>query len=221
MIGRWIHVLIGLAGASCASAPAGSGRTQEVEWFRSGPYVGASLGISNSDASASELDADLAALGHTTSSTLDDTNEGWKVYAGYRLERPFSFEVGYAELGEITSTISTTSTDLEDFIADVAEVHPFLGNGIYLTGQYSPLDRGPVEVGLRAGVWNWDTDVESKSAQTGDIDVDEEGVDPLIGLVVLFELTRWLELRVEYERYYLDDEDADFLSAGMQVRRPR
>ena len=213
--------MIGLAGASCASAPGGPGRTQEVEWFRSGPYVGASIGISNSDASASDLDADLAALGHTSSSTLDDTNEGWKLYAGYRLEQPFSIELGYVELGEITSTISTTSTDIEDFNADVAEVHPFLGKGVYLAGQFSPLDRGPVEVGLRAGAWAWDADVESKSAPAGDLDIDQDGVDPLIGLVVLFELTRYLELRIEYEKYYQDDQDADFLSAGVQVRRPR
>ena len=221
MIGRWILVSIAVAGASCASARARPGRNQEVEWFRSGPYIGASVGVSNSAASASDLDADLAALGHTSSSTLDDTNEGWKFYTGYRFERPFSIEVGYVQLGEITSTITTTSTDLEDFNADVAAVHPFLGSGIFLAGQFSPLDRGPVEVGLRAGVWSWDADVESKSAQSGDIDVDADNVDPLLGLVVLIELSKWLELRLEYEQYYLDDSDAGFLSGGLQIRRAR
>ena len=98
MIGRWILVSIAVAGASCASARARPGRNQEVEWFRSGPYIGASVGVSNSAASASDLDADLAALGHTSSSTLDDTNEGWKFYTGYRFERPFSIEVGYVQL---------------------------------------------------------------------------------------------------------------------------
>ncbi len=220
LIAARLSLLLGLAGLSCA-ASAGRTTRQELEWFRAGPFLGASVGLSNADASARELDEDLAARGHTTTSSLDDTDQGWKAFAGYRFEQPFSLELGYVELGEITSTIQVTTGDVDAFLADVADVHPALGDGIYLAGQFSPLERGPVELGLRGGLWVWRTEVESQAAGVGTIDVEEDGIDPLLGVVFLLELSRFLELRLEYELFVLEDVEADFLSAGLQARLPR
>jgi hypothetical protein len=199
----------------CAAAR--GARPQEVQWFRSGPYAGGSLGVSNAHGSASELDSQLAELGHTTMSTLDDTDSGWKVHLGYRFERPFAIEVGYVELGQVTSTIQVTTSDLDQFLEDVADVHPALGSGPFLVGQYSPYDHGRVELGLRAGVWLPDSEIESKATVPGgEIDIEQDSFDPLLGLVFLCEITRWLELRLEYEKYWIDGEDADFVSVGLQ-----
>ncbi len=203
-------------GLSACAATDSAGRSQHVRWFRSGPFAGVSAGIADAEGSASELDADLAALGHTTMSTLDDTDNGWKVYAGYRFEKPFAIEAGYVELGQVSSTIRVTAPVVTGFLDDVAEVHPFLGRGPFLAGQFSVYDEGPVELGVRLGVWSWDAEVESKAASIGDIDIDERRVDPLLGFVFLVELARWLEVRLEYEKYYLDDQDADVVSAGLQ-----
>lgn len=81
---------------AAASLPAAAGAA-EAYW-----YLGASVGQSSIDATSSEIEQGfLVDDGFVaTGTSLDDTDTGWKGYLGYRFNRFFALEGGYADLGE-------------------------------------------------------------------------------------------------------------------------
>ncbi len=206
--------VIGLC-AACATTPRGP---QAVEWFQSGFYGGARIGVADLSTSAGDLDDDLQSLGHTTSTDLDEGDAAWGLYGGWRFERPFSVELGFTNLGRVESTIATNSMNIPAFLDDVAKKHPFLGAGVELTGNYWILDRKRLEIGIGGGLWYWDADVEAKAATGQKTEIDETGLDPLVGLDVVFRLTERLDLRGAYDHYWLEDNGAHALWFGVQGR---
>ena len=62
-----------------------------------GFYIGGSFGQSRiSDFNGSDVDAELASLGITSTTTTDDKDTGWKVFAGYRIMKYLAVEGAYA-----------------------------------------------------------------------------------------------------------------------------
>jgi hypothetical protein len=202
--------------AACRAPIAQSG--EEYRWFESGWYVGGTGGTAITDSSASDLDERLADEGFTTNSTLDDTDSAWKAYLGYRSEGLFGFEVGYVNLGEVTSKVDTLSVDPDVLLDALADTQPFLGSGPSLAGLLYLLDTKRVDGGLRGGAWYWEADVEAETNTGEKVSIDEEGLDPFVGVFLLLDINDRAQLRAEYELYILDDDDADFLSIGLQIR---
>ena len=203
------------ASSACSSSPA---QSEEYRWFQSGWYVGGTGGVAIVDASSSDLDEHLADQGFTTSSTLDDDDSGWKGYVGYRFERLFGLEAGYVDLGEVSSEVDTQAVDPDVLLEALADTQPFLGSGPSLAGLFYVLDTKVVDGGLRAGAWYWEADVEAKTNTGEKVSIDEEGFDPFGGVFLLLEINDRAQIRAEYELYVLDDDDADFLSIGLQIR---
>src|SRR5439155_18733595 len=71
-------------------------------------YVGGNAGQSTINASTSDIESGfLLDDGFTASgTTLDKKDTAWKLYAGYRFNRFFAAEAGYADLGK--ASFSTT-----------------------------------------------------------------------------------------------------------------
>ncbi len=218
----------GRAAASLSSvnrlpAPAGKPfhalvrRRQEVEWYRSGSYIGVQVGAMNANASASDLDRDLSGRGYVTQSSLDDTDAGFKIYGGYRFESPWALELGYVDLGTVESSVSATPVNPTQFLADLADLHPFAGRGVTAAAEYFMIDRPQIDFGLRAGLWAWSSDTDARAAGGLRVDVDESGVDPFVGADFLVRLSGRTSLRVQYEKYWLDGDDVDFVSLGLQL----
>lgn len=82
---------------SVAVAPAFAAPTAD-----SGYYLGVSAGSARakSDVSAAQFDADLAGNGITSQSTLDETDTGFKLFAGYQYNKNLAVEFGYVDLGK-------------------------------------------------------------------------------------------------------------------------
>ncbi len=204
-----------LVGLTCSCATGRHPTGQDVEWFRSGFYAGVMAGEASLDASSSDLDDVLAALGYTGSTDVDDSDFAFALFGGYRFEEPFAVEVGYANLGEVDSTVQTNAADPQSVLGAVVDEQPFLGRGFFLTGRWFPVDETWIQVGVGGGAWIWEADVE---AETGGVRVkrEEDGIDPILGLTLLVDLVSWLQLRAEYDLYFLDGEEAGVLMAGLQ-----
>jgi hypothetical protein len=206
----FLTILVGVALSAEASSQA------KLRWHERGWYTGASLGVATFDAEGGDIDADLANLGYTSTTSLDDNDLGWRFFGGYRFDAPFSVELAWADLGVIDSEIDATFSDVDQFIADVADIHPFSGEGVSLTGIWWPLDLGRFDVGLEAGLWWWQADVDVDAATGESVDIDEDGVDFTFGLSALFELGDCWLLRADADRYRLDDNDVNSFSLGLQ-----
>ena len=75
-----------------------------------GFYVGGSLGQSKiNDFNGSDLDAELALEGITSSSSTDDTDTGWKVFAGYQFMKYLAVEGAYVSSGKFKANSVVTS----------------------------------------------------------------------------------------------------------------
>jgi len=202
----------------CAACNALRSQSEEYRWFESGWYVGGTGGTAITDASASDLDKRLASQGFTTSSTLDDQGSAWKAFLGYRFERFLGFELGFVNLGTVTSRVDTMLVDPDVLVNALADTQPFLGKGPSVAGLVYLLDTRRVHAGIRGGGWYWQADVEARTTSGDRVKIDEESFDPFFGVFTLLDVNDRSQLRFEYERYYLDGDGADFLSVGMQIR---
>lgn len=187
-------------------------------------YVGASGGQTKAkDAdSASELDAQNARDGYTTRSSVDDTDTGWKLFAGYKFNRNFAVEGSYADLGEASanSVVSAspygTGTVSQQFEAKTLAVAAV---GILPLANY-------FNVFGKAGFHYWDAEWSVTSTLTGlsgKASEDDNGTDLMYGVGAGFNVTNNLALRAEWEIYTnIGDEnttgetDVEMWSAGLQ-----
>jgi len=208
--------LLGALLSSCAGTPFRQGR-QEVEWFQSGIYGGVMFGRSDLDASGRDMDRELADRGYVTTTDFDDEDAAVNVYLGYRFEAPFAIELGYANLGRSESSIAAMPADVDQFLADVADVHPVLGKGIQIQGRWYAWSRERLELSLSAGLWAWQADVLA-TAGTGERDrFSPDSIDPTIGIALTIGVADRVDLRAAWDRYYLDGDAADALWLGIQI----
>nr|WP_320136265.1 outer membrane beta-barrel protein [uncultured Amphritea sp.] len=156
----------------------------------SGGYVGVSLGHSTSDA-LDELD-DVSGV------SVDDSDTGYKVFGGYNINANFAVEGFYADLGELSATdgVNKAKVESDTFGAALLAKLP--------VGEKA-------EVFAKLGYQFWDADA---SVNGDDIDLgDDDGSDAVYGVGAAYKFNN-VSIRVEYERFELDSEDVDLLSAG-------
>jgi OOP family OmpA-OmpF porin len=187
----------------------------------SGWYVLGSVGQAKYDTeSKSSIDSDLQASVaplDLASSSLDDSDSGYKLQVGYQFNQNFAVEGGYIDLGELV--YKARVTDGFDSVGArlKTEAHGFNVSavGILPLGSFS----------LFAKVGVIDAKVESKGSVEGVGNVaseDSTDVKPLFGLGAGYSFGDHLGVRVEWERFSnLGDDDStgegdvDLVSAGL------
>ena len=179
----------GLITASQASAQA----QQSVAGF----YVGGSLGQSSFD---KEIVRELL-----TSGRVDTSDTGFKVFGGYQFNRNVGLEVAYVDLGKAS-------------YSGFAGPAPVTGGKVEVTGvNLSAIGAWPVapnfDVFGKIGFLSWE---DKASDVTGGVPFSDkiDGTDLSFGFGAAWHLTRNVRLRVEWERFRVDDTDADLFSVG-------
>ena len=177
-----------------------------------GFYVGGSLGQSKIDISASDIDAELASAGYTSSTSVDDSDTGWKLFAGYRFMKYLAVEGAYTNLGEASansiitvpgSGVANATVEGEAWTVSALGILP-IGDKFSLFG--------------RLGVNFWNADVSATATTSGAsaaLSGDDDGTDMVYGVGAAYSFTPNLSVRGEWERYDFDDTDVDLLSAGI------
>lgn len=178
-----------------------------------GFYVGGSAGRSEvNDFNGSDLDAELATLGLISSSSTDDTDTGWKAFAGYRFMKYLAVEGAYTNFGEATANsivtapsagVVNTTLESDAWTLSALGILP-LGDRFSLFG--------------RVGVNFWNIDVSATGTGGGGTATasdSDDGTDWVYGVGAAYDFTPNLSARGEWERYDFDDSDVDLLSAGI------
>lgn len=177
-----------------------------------GFYIGGSAGQAEiNDFNAADLDAELASLGITSSSSTDDADTGWKLFAGYKIMKYLAVEGAYANLGEGTahSIITAPAPGVVDTTLE-AEAWTVSALGILPLGESFSLFG-------RLGVNFWNADVSAVGTGGGATAVaagDDDGTDMVYGAGASYSFTPNFSVRGEWERYDFDDGEVDLWSAG-------
>lgn len=157
-----------------------------------GVYLGASIGETELDIS-SEDKADLAAVGVS----VDDDDTGFKVFVGYRFNDHVALEGFYTDLGEVSASDSFDSVTVESDTVGLSVV-----GLLPLTPNF--------ELFGKVGFHAWEADLSSTFGVSG----SDDGTDATYGVGFGYRFQQW-GVQAEYERYELDDEDVDMISAGL------
>lgn len=227
LLRKWITGSVAVAGLLFAAAV-------HAKPLKSGFYVGATAGQSKYDEDLGGTDAVLfdafsnvgipiAAL----TSDVDDTDNNFSVFAGYRFFPYLAAEFGYVDLGELR------------YAANFLVASPGTSAPGSVTVSFG--SKGPVASAMgiwpvndvwdlyaRAGIFISDTEVRATVDALNVSATDKESktaVDSMIGLGTAVNLGKHFSLRLEYQRFgAVGDEDAtgetdiDLFNAGFLIR---
>jgi OOP family OmpA-OmpF porin len=185
----------------------------------SGWYLGANVGQSRATIDDARITSGLLGQGFFTTS-IDDRNRdtGFKLFGGYQLNRNFGLEGGYFDTGKFGFNANTVPTGTLDGNIRITGLNLDLVGTVPLGEKFSAFGR--------AGLIY----AESKDtfAGTGAIDVlspnpNKSAANYKFGLGLQYALNPSLGLRLEAERYRIDDAvgnkgDIDLFSIGLVYR---
>ena len=192
--------IFGLASAMIFAGSASAQAVGEAGW-----YVGASPG-------QAQVDVDCSG---TTS--CDDKDSTWKIFGGYQINRNFSVEVGYSDLGAVTA--STPSFVVPPFVIPAANLK-VESTAWELVGIGSLPLAERFSIFGKLGLYYGETDSSVDFGALGAVSESDSTTDFTLGVGVRYDFTRNFGLRAEWQRYTglkaLDEEsDVDVMSLGV------
>ena len=182
-------------------------------------YVGGNIGKSKASIDDVGITNALLGEGFTTTSRRDDKNDtGFKLYGGYRFNSFLALEGGYFNLGKFGYNAGTLPLGTLNGRIKVSGVNLDLVGSVPLGEQFALF--------ARAGVI--DAEATDTFTGTGAVTVtnpnpSKRAVNYKFGAGLGYDFTPALGMRVEVERYRIDDAvrnkgDIDMLSVGLLYR---
>jgi len=150
------------------------------------------------------------------SSTLDEKDNGYSLYAGLPMNENLDFEISYNDFGEA----SLSGVSGNQFILD-GTTYQFNATATLAVSATSigfaakpkvEISEGVVLYG-KLGVHNWDSELNITST-TATANADDDGSDVFYGAGIELNLAN-LKGRVGYSLYDLDGEDVDSINVGL------
>jgi len=184
-----------------------------------GWYTGGDIGQSRAKMDDDKITSGLLGAGFTTTSIKEDENDiAYKIFGGYQFNKNFALEGGYYDLGKFGFTATTvpagtlsSEIKLKGLSFDILGIIPF-------NEKFSAFGR----VGL--------TYVDTRDSFDGtgavvptDSHPDNKGANYKFGLGLQYDFTQAFGMRVEAERYRVNDAvdnkgDIDVASIGVVYR---
>lgn len=183
---------------------------EESHWYVGGSFGGSKFDF---DGIAGKIDSDLVSGGSFASSSTtvtDDDNTGVKAYAGYQFSKYFGGEFGFFSPGQPVLRTQTPgqlfegSVDVSGWFAEFVATLP-LGGGF--------------SVHAKAGPFFWRVDTRLPSTTTSTSVVNKfDGIDLTAGLGLGYAINDQIGARLEIERFQFEDDNIDYISAGLLIR---
>jgi len=165
-----------------------------------GWYGGLGLGVSRAYIDDDRIRSELSGVSLSTSINDDDRDFGFKLYGGYKFNKNFALEGGYFILGEFGFTANTTPT------GTYTGSGKFQGLNLDLVG-ILPVSEKFSAFGRVGYIY---TETKDTFSGTGAVTVTNPNPEKKegnykYGLGLQYDLTQALGLRVEWERYRVND----------------
>ncbi len=196
---RSVVLAMAVAGACAGSLACSSAFAQGIE-NDEGLYIGGGIGQFN--VQIDDLDETDEAV-----ETLDDDDNAWKAFVGWRMNPYFALELAYIDFGRPNDRFEGEGSD-GDFTLDISGFAPYLIGTIPV---------GPVELFGKVGYYFYDIDfeIDADDPTFPDVDGGASDEDLLYGFGVGMTFFERLNARLEYEKIdsdFVDDADALWLS---------
>ena len=184
-----------------------------------GWYGGVSMGQSNAKIDEARITSSLLGAGFaTTSITSDDTDTGYKIFAGYKFNRNFAVEAGYFDLGKFGFTATTVPAGTLNGNIRLSGVNPDAVGILPINEKFSAFGRAGLNY----------AEARDSFSGTGAVGVanpnpKKSDTNYKLGLGIQYDFTEALGMRAEVERYRIDDAvgnkgDVDLVSVGLVYR---
>lgn len=177
-----------------------------------GIYLGTSVG----QAEARDLTLEPIADGSVLTGAADGTDNGWKLFAGFKVFRAVNAEIGYLDYGQISFLATSDGTGT---IYAAGPVNGLADTTAVSISAMVVVPAGRFKFFAKGGFARWRTETTVMHS-TGNVATSEsDGVDALYGFGGAWALKKGSAgLRVEYERLATNATSRDFLSIGVQFR---
>lgn len=182
--------------------------------FERGFYLGGALGLARGAVDAGEMNQRMAQLGYDANAEVHDQNRmSWSLDTGYRWNRYVETQLGYTDLGEVSTRLSGSAADINNYLNSANLVHPRTGSGYQfaLLGRY-PLSDKTFVYG-RAGLFMVDADYRATTDGANARRSDSERSE-FFGLGIGRELAERWELRLGVDRFTVEDENIPVAALG-------
>ena len=189
------------------------------DWADHATYIGASIGATKGNLNDADTRRSLSASPVVLSSfSSDEKDTGYRLFVGKQLNRFFSVEAGYSDLGETTFTSNSTAGTAGANIS-YRGVSLDLITQVPFTERFSAYTRLGVAY-MEAKTQHTGTRIAARGTET------EKGAAPKVGLGLEYKFSEALALRAEYERTRLDDNirrkaNVDLMSLGLVYKLGR
>jgi OOP family OmpA-OmpF porin len=211
-IARTFRLTVALAGLALTLSPMAF--AEDAGW-----YIGANAGQARAKIDDARITSGLLGEGFTvTSISNDERHFGFKAFGGYEFNRYFALEGGYFDLGRFGFTADTNPAG--SLRGDIKI------NGVNLDAVGSVPISEQFSVFARAGL-NYadakDTFVGTGSATVANSSPHKSAANYKFGFGAQYDFTRSVGLRIEAERYRINDAvgnkgDIDLYSVGLVIR---
>ena len=174
-------------------------------------YVGGGGG----QAEANELSFTDFDDGSGISGSLDESDSGWKVFAGYKFFEYFALELAYVDLGLVSFDATSDASGSVYAAGPVTGFVSASGPSASAIGIIPLGDR--FDFLVKAGFMAWKADVSVSNSAFGTANSEEDGTELAFGLGAQFRFTDRFSVRAEWERFTsIIDRDGQLLSLSAQ-----
>lgn len=204
---------------SLITVAAASSAFTHADEFDSGWYLGGNIGQAKADIDNGRIaDAILGDGFIVDSISEDDSDTGFKFFGGYQYNPHFAIEGGYFDLGKFDSSVDTIPLGGLDGSIEFQGINLDLVGSTSFTKKLSGFARVGVTYAETVNTYS-----ESGAVGLDDGTSDERNTNPKIGLGLQYALNDNLAMRVEAERYRLNNgisgkDDVDLFSVGLVYR---
>lgn len=186
-------------------------------------YGGITIGQSEvQDASASEINSTLTGAGLAVSGTsVDDTDTGWKLFAGYQFNKYFALEGGYVNLGRFDANTTVTAVNGNPITPTSISANIKVKDGLYFDAVGILPVSETFSVFGKLGAYSLKTELSASAAGASASD-SARNSDLTYGVGVNYSFSKDLKMRGEWERFEkvgdankTGQSDIDLLSLGL------
>ncbi len=201
--------------ASTAAAQAGEPAVADL-------HVGAMFAAARSSESGRDIGAALQAQGHAVTADVDDGRMAWRVHGGWSMNRHLALEVGYSDLGEVTTGFAgeVPVLAIDGLLAAALPLQPRTANGfdLSLAARHELAFVRGLSVQARVGVFRWDAQRSVGTSDGRSVIEYADGANLLLGAGLGYRLTQQVEVTAEWMRHAMGSANVQATGVGIRYR---